>query len=331
MTWRANEAPLAQRPSGVRCRVQSAGDGRLRRGNRPRLVRTARPHARAEGRQFWRPSARAFRLTIGTPFLFKLKAPFNAIAGFGYFAGFTILPDWLAWETFGDANGVDSLAELRSRLSKIQDGARIQADPSGRIGCCLIAESTFFPQSSWVQTPSDWSPRTQTGAGYDISTGEGLRIWGACLDRVAHPAGAGMVAREPVARYGTPTLHVPRLGQGIFRVKVLDAYRRACAVTGEHSLPVLEAAHIKPYASGGEHVISNGLSLRSDLHRLFDRGYVTVDEKLQFVVGRRLKDDFENGRSYYGLRGQPVMLPAEASLRPSAAALAWHREAVFLG
>jgi hypothetical protein len=27
---------------------------------------------------------------------------------------------------------------------------------------------------------------------------------------------------------------------------VTDAYRRACAVTQEHSLPVLEAAHLKP-------------------------------------------------------------------------------------
>src|SRR5579859_1126385 len=37
---------------------------------------------------FWRPSVRADpfdRLAQGTPFLFKLKVPHNAIAGFGYF------------------------------------------------------------------------------------------------------------------------------------------------------------------------------------------------------------------------------------------------------
>jgi putative restriction endonuclease len=54
---------------------------------------------------------------------------------------------------------------------------------------------------------------------------------------------------EP-SRNGEPTLYRPRLGQGIFRIQVLDAYDRECAVTGEHSLPVLEAAHIKPYADG---------------------------------------------------------------------------------
>jgi putative restriction endonuclease len=297
-----------------------------------RLSRTPGP----KDANFWRPSARPFaRLEIGTPFLFKLKAPHNAIAGFGYFAGFTILPDWLAWETFGEANGVENLVALRSRLSAIQEGARIQADQAGRIGCCLIAEAQFFPKEAWVRTPSDWSPRTQTGAGYDLASGEGARVWLECQANAASVtesvASTELVLGEPTARYGSPSLHVPRLGQSIFRVKVLDAYDRACAVTGEHSLPVLEAAHIKPYAAGGEHAIANGLSLRSDLHRLFDRGYVTIDEDQRFFVGRRLKDDFENGRSYYGLLGQALALPQDPTTHPSPTALAWHRETVFLG
>lgn len=104
---------------------------------------------------FWRPSARAFRLDVGTPFFFKLKAPHHAIAGLGYFAGFSVLPDWLAWDTFAEANGVANLADLRGRLANIQGGARIQADPGGRIGCCLIAEATFFPREHWVRPPDD--------------------------------------------------------------------------------------------------------------------------------------------------------------------------------
>jgi len=136
---------------------------------------------------------------------------------------------------------------------------------------------------------------------------------------------------EDRQRYGAPVLHRPRLGQGIFRVQVLDAYGRACAVTGEHSLPVLEAAHVKPYAKGGEHDVRNGLSLRSDVHRLFDKGYVTIDEEHRLVVGRRLKDEFASGRSYYSLHGRALELPRETTTRPSTAALAWHRETVFLG
>jgi putative restriction endonuclease len=77
--------------------------------------------------------------------------------------------------------------------------------------------------------------------------------------------------------------------------------------------------------------VANGLSLRTHIHRLFDKGYVTVDEQDRFVVGRRLKQDFGNGRSYYVLAGRPLQLPAEAARRPSSKALAWHRDAVFLG
>lgn len=279
---------------------------------------------------FWRPSARAHRLALGMPFFFKLKAPHYAIAGFGYFAGFSVLPDWLAWETFGAANGVSSLAVLRARLSGIQDGARIRADPAGRIGCCLIAEAVFFERHAWVAPPRDWSPRIQSGMSIDLAIGEGRRIWEACLERAS--AASSAFVREPSSpRYGEPVLHSPRLGQAIFRIRVLDAYDRACAVTQEHSLPVLEAAHIRPFATGGEHSVSNGLVLRSDLHRLFDRGYVTVDDGERLVVGRRLKDDFENGRSYYGLHGCTLALPSDPRLRPDAAALTWHREQVFLG
>jgi putative restriction endonuclease len=282
---------------------------------------------------FWRPSARAFRLEIGTPFFFKLKAPFRAIAGYGFFAGFTVLPDWLAWDTFGEANGVATLEELRSRLSAIQIGARIPSDPTGRIGCCLIAEARFFARDAWVSAPEDWSPRTQTGEGYDLDHGEGARIWGECRARAEEGTlmNQRLVVREDAPRYGSPALHAPRLGQGIFRIQVLNAYGRACAVTGEHSLPALEAAHIKPYADGGDHAVVNGLVLRSDIHRLFDRGYVTVDTDYRFVVGTRLKSEFENGRSYYGLQGQPIGLPGEEVKRPRQDALAWHRQEVFLG
>ena len=126
-------------------------------------------------------------------------------------------------------------------------------------------------------------------------------------------------------------MYRPRLGQGIFRVQVLDAYQRACAVTREHSLVVLEAAHVRAYADGGEHEVRNGLALRTDLHKLFDRGYVTIDDQMRLLVGRRLKADFDNGKSYYQLTGTPLALPGDAAQRPTAAALAWHREHRFLG
>jgi putative restriction endonuclease len=137
--------------------------------------------------------------------------------------------------------------------------------------------------------------------------------------------------RDETLRYGAPQLVAPRLGQGTFRVAVLEAYSRACCVTAERSLPALEASHIRPYASAGPHEVSNGLLFRADLHRLFDKGYVTVTPELRLEVGARLRDEFHNGHSYHPLHGSRLRVPRDASLRPSSRCLQWHNQRVFLG
>jgi putative restriction endonuclease len=91
---------------------------------------------------------------------------------------------------------------------------------------------------------------------------------------------------------------VPRLGQGTFRVVVAEAYGRSLAATGEHSLPALDAAHIRSYSDEGPHEVRNGVLLRADLHRLFDQGYVTITPDQRFEVSKRLREDYSNGPSY---------------------------------
>jgi putative restriction endonuclease len=95
---------------------------------------------------------------------------------------------------------------------------------------------------------------------------------------------------------------------------------------------VLEAAHIKPFAQEGPHSVDNGLLLRSDFHRLFDSGYVTVTPDYRIEISRRLKEEFENGRSYYPFHGMQIdHLPGSPGDRPSRELLGWHNEKVFRG
>jgi len=83
--------------------------------------------------------------------------------------------------------------------------------------------------------------------------------------------------------------------------------------------------HIKPYGSGGPHELENGLLLRSDLHKLFDQGYLTVDaDQLKVVVSSRIREEFENGRDYYHLPGRAIRLPRESNSLPSHEYLAFH-------
>jgi putative restriction endonuclease len=102
-------------------------------------------------------------------------------------------------------------------------------------------------------------------------------------------------------------------------------------VTGERTLPALDAAHIRPYAEGGEHAVSNGLLLRRDIHCLFDLGYVTVTPDNVFEVSPRIREEFENGRDYYAMHGRPLLIPRRNDLRPDPAALDWHNQQRFLG
>jgi putative restriction endonuclease len=133
-------------------------------------------------------------------------------------------------------------------------------------------------------------------------------------------------------RYKENILCRVRLGQGAFRILITDAYSRRCSISGERTLPVLEAAHIKPYALSGPHFISNGILLRSDLHKLFDSGYITITKEYRLEVSKRIKEEFENGKEYYQFHGVVLKsLPHRAVDRPQYNFIDWHNNEVYKG
>lgn len=285
---------------------------------------------------FWNPSDYyTFRGDPGGIFFFRLKSPRNMIGGFGVVAGFARLPEWLAWECFSEGNGAATFAEMQLRLKTIRVQNKIQSGGEMKqIGCIILADAVFFPSDMWVRQPTDWGRQNLRYKGYELTEGEGLRIWRECQERaVALSADVtlDLIIRAPPQRWGKPGIVIPRLGQGTFRVAVTEAYSRACAVTEEHSLPALEAAHIKPFAEDGPHSISNGLLLRSDLHRLFDRGYLTVTPDYKLEVGKQLKEHFQNGKSYYPLHGRSLGIPKSIGQWPDPELLRWHNQHRFLG
>lgn len=281
---------------------------------------------------FWRPSQNRFgALQSGELFFFKLKAPYNAIAGFGLFTRAAVLPVWEAWDVFGPANGVPDRDALLTRLRRLTHGTGETMTVDDWIGCLAITEPIFFPPDSWVPTPDDWSRPIVSGKGYDLTHGEGRRLYEACLECAAASELTAEWTGEALsaARRGQPFEVRPRLGQATFRIAVLDAYSRRCAITGERSLPVIEASHIQPFARGGQHAVQNGLPLRRDIHRLFDLGYVAVRPDRSFAVSPALRDQYENGRVYYELEGRELREPQRPSDRPDPTLLEWHYEEVY--
>ena len=163
---------------------------------------------------------------------------------------------------------------------------------------------------------------------YNTSQPDGLKLWTLVSEQLEHFTLGSLDSNWP--GFGKPQVVRPRLGQGAFRVLITDIYNRRCAVTGERTLPALEAAHIHRYSDGGTHEPKNGLLLRGDIHRLFDRGYVTITPNLHFEVSPRIKEEFENGRDYYSLHGTQITSPPQVQWRPDPNALAWHNEHRFL-
>jgi len=285
---------------------------------------------------FWQPGGnRVFQaLKPGEVFLFKLHYPHNKIVGGGVFAYSNVLPISLAWDSFGLKNGAGSLIEMRQRVGKLRHQPQNPLT-NYEIGCILLEQPFFLPEKQWIPIP-DWKAPIVQGKTYDLSIEPGRSIWkqlhlNALLASAMPEEHVESSVHEEQARYGQPITTLPRLGQGSFRVLVTDAYDRRCAVTNERTLPALDAAHIKPYSESGQHIVSNGILFRRDLHALFDKGYVTISPSFKFEVSRRIKEEYENGRDYYRLQGSELRLPDNPVNHPSQDSIRWHNENKFLG
>lgn len=283
---------------------------------------------------FWQPSGTPpFRRNIEL-FLFKLHSSLNYITGGGYFISYSNLPISIAWEAFGEKNGTQNYEELRNKIIKYREskGRSHSGDPE--IGCSILGQPFFFPRDEWIPVPEDWKPNIVRGKMYNTKNSIGADLYSKVQQRIStlnnqnnntNSKNTNFFASESAARYGEKYLTQNRLGQGAFRVLVTDAYQRRCAVTGERTLPALDAAHIKPYAQSGSHTVNNGLLLRADLHRLFDRFYITITPNYCVEVSSRIKEEYENGRDYYIFHGNKLeVLPIQENDLPSQQYIEWH-------
>ena len=96
-----------------------------------------------------------------------------------------------------------------------------------------------------------------------------------------------------------------------------DQARETLKLLGSLGLGVLL---LQPFSQAGPNSVGNGLLLRSDLHKLFDKGYITVDATDQVVlISPRIREEFSNGKEYYRFDKQPLqVLPKLIADQPDA-------------
>lgn len=288
---------------------------------------------------FWQPlSARPMaNLTQATPLFFRLKKPHYAISGYGFFSHFVVLKMEEAWDWFQDGNGCVSLEEFFQVIGSYRH-TDLLSDPAGGnalIACSVLRACVFWPEDRWIpwKTEQGFASNIVQGKYERDSRRESLLLGEIQFDSMQAPQeleeGVFQLI-EVDQRELVLARHRKREGQGTFRSRLLDPYQRRCAITGEHTEVVLDAAHIQPYLGPASNHIQNGMLLTKEFHALFDNGYVTVTPDFKVRVSERLNAEWQNGHRYYPFDGKPLLILPDGSARPSQEALEWHGKQVFL-
>ena len=274
----------------------------------------------------WRPHRRRFRaLERGEPYLFRLHAPWSAVAGGGRFVEEHLLPLSLAWLAFGAANGVSDPHAFGRRFERAHPGSESD-DPV--LSCVILSDPFFIEQADWIRSPDDWRPGVAHGKLYVADEVPELRdLVGERLGLERHAASTGSAAGTGSAATAGRTSCDEQLGPARWRLRVVEAYSRRCAMTGERQIASLDVTHIRPPSQGGPQSVDNALCLRADLSRLFQHGLLTVDpERLLVRLSSRLRETAGelDGRTL-------AVLPERFDQVPSREALDYHASHVFRG
>lgn len=193
-----------------------------------------------------------------------------------------------------------------------------------------VASWTTLKENTGVKGATNFGPREVKGRDgerwlrrqLDIGETEEISV---DFQKVVDELDPATAASDEDLRRRVEASIVAREGQGVFRKRLLDAYRERCAVTGI-SEPVLDAAHIRRYLGRHSNTPAKGVLLRTDLHTLFDKHLLTIvyDDGSYRV---RVSDDL-SADMYRDLDHQVLaVLPPATKDRPSTTLLAEHNRA----
>ena len=124
-----------------------------------------------------------------------------------------------------------------------------------------------------------------------------------------------------------------RRGQSFFRSAVLAAHNGKCCITGVTSEALLRASHIVPWARDPTLRLDprNGLCLNALHDAAFDGGLITLTDRFELKVSKRLKDEVPGSvyiEMFESRRSTPITMPER--FKPSTEMLEFHRSTVFV-
>jgi putative restriction endonuclease len=112
-----------------------------------------------------------------------------------------------------------------------------------------------------------------------------------------------------------------RLHQRVFRERVLIAYDSSCSLCRlRHHPELLDAAHIREDAEGGEPVVTNGVAMCAIHHRAFDSQVIGIRPDYVIEVRGDVRKERDGPTLQYalqGLHGDGLTLPRQRAAWPN--------------
>ncbi len=130
----------------------------------------------------------------------------------------------------------------------------------------------------------------------------------------------------------TQAIVTQRNGQGFFRRAVMANFEEQCCITGISEPRLLVASHILPWGKDTEnrHNPANGLLLSGTFDRAFDSGLISVDQKLEVRVSRKILDSESVHTREYFKRYDGFKLRTASRFDPDPVFLDWHMKFRFV-
>lgn len=229
-----------------------------------------------------------------------------------------------------NAASMKSFANLTAAVASasLDDGLAallLQPDTRQQLGRLLL--TTYFPGQQ---------PPTIDDDSADYVRGLGVEIMSE--SQTAYQAGiAKLKADLKSKRLAPETYQIEVYNRGtVFRREVIKLYNETCCISGlrvsaKFSLTMVDACHIKPFAVSFDNTLTNGIALCPNLHRAFDRGLLSVNDRYEVIFSDAFTENADSAFRLRQMEGATLALPQNPQYRPSLAALKWHRENVFQG
>jgi putative restriction endonuclease len=119
-----------------------------------------------------------------------------------------------------------------------------------------------------------------------------------------------------------------------FRKAIITLYSHRCALCGIRMLTpeghtIVDAAHVKPWKESFDDRPTNGMALCKLCHWSFDKGLMSVGQKYEVLVSKRIMVEQNYPGHILTLTDRPIFTPEQETFWPAQDNLHWHRKNLF--